>query len=381
MNRPTFFVFMLIAAAIFAAGTAMAARPSPPQSVGIDVISVSSWTSAGVPQYSANVNVTFHLSAQDPDQSTGDPTYTEYVTGLSPGTITPLPASRAAWVYYVEGIGPSTDATAVRTWNITWNDGSGAEGESIGSCEVTVDLRVVDDHDQCSPEEEEPDAPTGVNGVITQTVTPTTGEAEIRFTVSAQDPDQVQGDLTYVVRYTTEQLDGVFLEYVDPTTGDDAAGVRFFTDQYAGGATVLARYDVYVKDQRTRLWSEASCYIELDQDIIHYQSACGNLTVPDVTLNPNGPQFPLVNVTAGADALGLSDTQFGLILGGGTIATGAMLGAAVGGGVIGAAVGGTMAFALAASLNLVPLWAVVLVFMAAVGIAVTFWTRGSGGGA
>lgn len=377
MNVRGLFLFLSLLTILFFAGSALAARPEAPPTVAIDVTAATSWLNAGVPQYSGTVNVTFLLSPDDPDQSAGDPTYTEYVTGLSPGTLTVSPAARAGWVYYSTSYGPFTDATAIVTWNITWNDGSGAEGESAPSCEVTIDFRILGDHDQCDPESlGTPRAPTGLNGIIVEELTPTEGRTDLRWTVSQDDPDQAQGDFTYVVRFRNDDYpEGTYSENDDPTDASDADGIRYYMDEYGGGASFVVTYDVFAKDPRTRLWSGYSCAIMLDQDAIHYQDSCGNLTVPDVTLNPGGPQFPLVNVTAGAEAFGLSTVTFGLILGAGTILAGAALGFATAG-PVGAGVMGTVAVAFAAALNLFPAWAIVVLFLAAVGIAVTFWTRG-----
>lgn len=372
-------------------GAATAGTPSPPQAIVREVTAVTFF--AFPPgQFSSDSILTWRLSAEDPDQINGTFTYTVYVnqTDAPDGWLrvnaSHLPlAGRPGWVYTTKtdtgpffGVNqtPPQGGIVDYTINMTaWNGTS----ESAKSCLVTVRATVVGSHDQCGAPVIRP--PNGANALVNVTSNQTRGgNIDIRWGLSPDDPNNQTGNFTYEV-YQSTSVNGAATPFtsvgVDPVTGADANGVRYFNQAHSSGtASFVASFKIIAKDPLTRQWANFSCVATVNSQNLYESNGCGSLSTLPAPSIAGGPQFPLLDVAAFATQTGLSLDLVGWLLSGVFLLCVTISGFRVAEGA-GALIGASLGFVAVVIMGLMPLWITVVVFMAAVTVLV-FTMRGGG---
>lgn len=366
--------------------------PAPPPTLVVEVLTTQSYVTPGIGEnWQATVALNFRWSPDDPDQTSGAWQYFVWINGvdpISPDTDAAL-AGRPGWGTINLGTLGGSGGTSVWTFSVAVNDTTpGQLDAETMSCEVTVDLRAIGfnepaSHAQCG----EPviGAPPGFSVVVTdaigesQTGAMQSGSVELRWRLSEDDPNQLNGSFEYMLFQGLDPelplVEG-FLT-LDPFGAGDGSGIRFYDFDYQGTAPSQFQYAVKARDNVTRQRSDFSCVLVVDDGVIFDQYACGTLGVPGVGIAPGTPTFPLVDVPQAATDLGLSQDALGLGLGAGLVLV-AGVGGVVFAGVIGGITGTTLGAVVGTALGLIPLWGLAVAFLAAVGVIVLILTRGGG---
>lgn len=219
------------------------------------------------------------------------------------------------------------------------------------------------------------------------------------FKLSADDPDQVNGDyrynLTVLETYfgsltTTQQLCAPDVVGVC-TTADlapgtfyavaDAPGWVKFTQEYSGDprkdTTLTFNLTTDKLSGADARVSGHSCTVRFVSGVAGVREDCGLINIPWAVFDPQTPTFPLLDVPAMAEPLGVPADVLGLLLGGGAVFMAAITGFLVGGPVV-AAVGAAGGFALAYQLSLFPMWLVIVMFLVFVAVVGLSFNRGAG---
>lgn len=412
-------IFFLVVLSGVLLGTVSASKPQPPQALVLDLVGFANQTQ-GV--WVARYNFTFQLATDDPDQSVGSFGYT-----LCGGTnisstgyactstnASRTPTGRAGWVYV--GVADATDACSPGqacvnyapsfTYNVTaWN----GTDQNVG-CSLTAAL------DKVSPFLNEPNNNVGSESATAPLVISQTGYyscgyqpnasagvaaivstpygsslavpsvTNVTWRLSEQDPDQTTGALDYYLfhRYTNPPQAGLVQRGVRDTPGGalDSAGVRGtnVTGFGAVGQTNTLYLQVYARDNLTHVRTNLSCIAAVTEGVAFATGNCGNL-LPDSAGGQiaSGPAFPMLDVAAFQASTGLSSAATGYLLAGVMIAClggGGFLVAQKAGGVIGL----VLSVIAIASLGLVPLWLLIVVFLGFASVIVLFFSAGKTSG-
>lgn len=117
---------------------------------------------------------------------------------------------------------------------------------------------------------EGPTTPAGLSGLITQVQGGGGSLTELRWPVSSNDPDQVQGDYTYQIF-----LNGVNVGN-DATTAEDGDGQRFNVVNFVNGAGASTlTFQVRAYNATSGATSNLSCSISLDDGVLNDFDVCG----------------------------------------------------------------------------------------------------------
>lgn len=397
-----FFITLLFLAPLCAAAT--------PRAPGAVVLDVSSWTQTTLPsgrlQYQWNANLSWSLSPDDPDQTNGSLDYTVYqnvsvnATGLASCTATAnyfctgwLPifnstptagtCSRGwacislSYVGNTPSLGDLFNGT-MGTYNVTAR--SAQNERSLGSCIVNVDTLNTTNaspsgHDQCGYPQIR--APSGASALVTLVGNASVAsQIDVRANLSADDPNSTQGNLSYRILLYTQDYDvnssGADLG-LDPRTAADQNGVRLNTLTIGGSSPGVVFVQWRAEDPLTHQWSNLSCSVSVNTANPGASSACGVLG--DATNTTQGsPTFPMFDVTTFANNSGISLTLASWLLIGVLAAFFIFIAFALAGAEGAVAVGATV-LPFAYVLNLLPLWALVLLFVLAAISLVATWGR------
>lgn len=126
-----------------------------------------------------------------------------------------------------------------------------------------------------------PLAVTGLSALVTQAWTGTTSKVELRWPLSASDPDQETGTLTYKI-----YVNGNFLQ-ADAIGTNDGDGSRYFLLQTGGtGSSHTYTFWIIVEDRGS--FSAESCHVTVGDAVLNAVVACGNITPPNGIPPGNG---------------------------------------------------------------------------------------------
>lgn len=383
--------------------SAFAAAPAIPDTLVAQHDTVI--TSGGL--WATTDNLTWRLSSQDPDQLNGSLNYQVWendssivgwhnVSGIG-RFWNPVP-HRAGWVYYTPGIGSFSQTDSTYHYNLTVADLSGVQ--SIGSCAVSLDGLNVGSHDQCGNITIQP--PPGLSASFNTTLFNATfpePAIDYRWPLSPDDPhSSAIGDYTYQVNASFLLLGGSNYPY--------NFSAPFGNLPFLNGSVMLTLSNVYegnyshmpqlaqsvqtfvmAKDPQTHQWSAPSCAVINKWPAVGPElQNCGSLT-NSVGVNfgfnntalpafgDGSPSFPAIDLPSVSSSTGLDMTALGYILGAVLIAGCAMAGYALAKNT-GATIAPVFGLALTGLMNLWPLWLIVLIFLAIVGLATLLLTRG-----
>lgn len=374
-----FLAFMLVLVAV--SGPAGAATAVAPDTVVLNVDRVVFYETGGGDQYQSFSTVNWRLSANDPDQVNGSWDYRIHLSNDG-GNLSFIPApapivGRPGWVSaFLEFIEPVENAS--KRVSVSANDTGDPQGWSGYSCGFNVELDVNRTHYQCGAIIE---PPTGVSGLVVAPFTETTpgGEVLIRVGLSPDDPDQEQGDFEYWIGTSKFPYNATFSLDEDPTGAEDADGVRNYT-RVAPTMPAGTSYKLYVKaqarDPLTLEHSQYSCMIDFQEGIQFDGASCGSLGRPNVGPAPGEPAYPFVDLPMLEDAVGFDADILHGMLAAMTVLGVAFVGYAAASGP-GAVAAGVIGIGFVVALGLFPVWAVVVLFMVAVGVIV-FKFKGGG---
>lgn len=330
--------------------------------------------------FDVDINVTWQLSANDPDQVNGDWGYRfVYGEGEEPSLwldVTPVPITdRSGWVSAVLQVAGS----GVGTYNITVvaNDTAAEPADAAASelsCVMEIDARD-DMHAECGTGIE---APPGVSAIVVAEATADYGaNTTVRWALSEDDPNQTAGDYDYWV-YSGEALDAMF-NRSDITISQDSDGVlRATLEDFTAPAGTFPQYvKVMARDPLTYQRSDFSCVVFVQGGEIYERQACGVLGSPSGGFSSGDATFPFVDISDVAAESGMTESIVGAMLGGTAVLGFALMGFK-GAGVVGGFVAGILTLAFVAVLSILPSYVLVVVFLAALAIVV-FAFRGRGG--
>lgn len=137
---------------------------------------------------------------------------------------------------------------------------------------------------------------------------------------------------------------------------------------------------VLARDNQTHQQSELSCFVQVQQGQQYSEAACGNITLPLAIIGAGDPAFPLVDIPTYATAFGTTVPLFAAFMGFILLAACVIGGYRVAKG-FGATVLGFSGFGAAVSMNLFPVWWIIIAFMVLLLILLTRIARPSGGSA
>lgn len=403
------------------APSASAATPAAPSAVVAQVEAVRTH-SAPPSSYDSDINVTWRLSADDPDQLNGTYNYTVWFNstsntvngGCTPGAWTsgfcsgwiplnftkgstlgactsyaPIPG-RPGWVGGLlcgfQGPQQPGDVRTVALNVTAWDGPSPGALPSLPSCLVNVTAEVLGNASATSPGHSQCGqpivrAPRSLLAQMAQPMNRTIGASvQLRWNVSEDDPDQTNGTLNYRLFLTTNQYNtsapGADLGLDVFGTGDASPpGIRYQLRNISSGDPFVAQFQVRVEDPLTHQWANLSCMVLVDLGQYQGADSCGATDIP-ITAG-DSPSFPFMDVEGIAQASGLDVQDFAWLIGGVLVLVGLIVGALVAG-PLGAFAATGMTIAWAATLFLFPWWFVVLVFLLAMAVVVLVMSRGGG---
>lgn len=360
------------------APVASALTPDVVRPVVAEVTYVETYESAGV-QYDADVNLTWKLSANDPDQTTGSFGYrvvigqgAEPTLWITPASIAAVP-NRAGWVYYVQQLAVGAGTATNFNFTIVAND----TASSGFSCIVSLTVTTLTNQSQCDSEFAEPE---GVSLLTTTRASTDYGaNATLRWRVSANDTDQTNGTGLEYWTWIGPAPESMF-NYTGNAQSVDSTGVLSkVVEQFTVPDGVVPLYaKVRARDSWTHERSEFSCVVFVENGEPHQGAQCGTLPMPDGAFGELGNvTFPMADLDVLADMMQTEPWVVGAFLGTVTV-FGLALAGLMWAGPVGAAVGGTLGLAFTAALAVLPAWfLVIIVFVSALIIAAGF-SRGGG---
>ena len=398
-------------------------KPLPPQTlIAFVQLSEEFNPSNGNSNTNFIVNLTFPLSQDDPNQTSGSFDYNVSIykpdvadsskiqgsPDLNPGfsgvfAVTAIP-NRPGWVFTTFQFA-TTDPTESGFYGFQVGAINTTADEGGPSCIVAVDSRAQFDRDQCGQfAQQNP----GMAGLTVQRTAPgVLGSIILRWDESTNDVD-AQWDYVLqagcsrqdiITTITCLQVSG---ECEQNATGElnltcriiREFGADTFADQFSLSAPQVAadtRETLVVpgglglhtvalrlvpQDNLTRWRGVPGCVIGLDIGLRFHSSECGtttniagNLTPFVEGAAPGGPTFPLVNMQVVADSFGVSTNTLGLIVGAIVFAGLTITGLAVSGPLLAAAFSATGMIA-SITLRLWPPWISVIMFMASLAIII-----------
>jgi hypothetical protein len=274
------------------------------------------------------------------------------------------------------------------------NTGGTGDTLSTRSCRITLTYENHAERQQCGLQ---PFPVPGLSGVVTaRTVPGSVGTLEIRWkptldetytpgnwsywiragaptgtqleeTELGQTFDSSPVELSNFVHYSGSPIDGVYVTQITPT----------------GLGLSWVWISVSAQADDINWWANGTaCAIGIRIDVQYAAMKCGNIEAPE-TQNPTvtgivtTPQFPLVNVSQFAGALGvpvgIASAGLGFVIIGSAVVGGYVFGGAIlAVAMVALAVGATVA------LRLIPSWWLVLVFMTAFGAILFMKPKGGG---
>lgn len=398
MNRAPLLLALVLLAALAASVMPAAEavpssdRPAPAVAVADNVKSVRYQTAGG---NQVQYDVWFNFTRSSADPGTWNYSYEIDPELSAPVVIGPSApytiANRPRWVGF-RASGSSSQSVDGSTYAFRARGFDGTD-HTLWSCQVTVNLYTLGSHSQCG----EPlwAAPNVTSVTVSEALSVSTGKTTIVFKhstgaavgeLSVSDPNATTtGDFRYqIVAQFISQKDGqsttvpvIYTSQANVGSG----GSRSFDVTYAGSSAFYLALEARALDPRTGLIGTSSCQTVVDTGVTFSTNRCGlyvpNGVVPSAPA-AGTPEFPFVNMTQAAGALGVTTSVLGLALGGFLIVMGALAGGLVVRNTVGGFVGAVLGLGFGTVLNLVPLWLVVLVFLGAVSVVV-FMGRGGGG--
>lgn len=132
--------------------------------------------------------------------------------------------------------------------------------------EFNDDAQIPTDFDPGTPL-----PPAGLSALVVDN-TPTSQEMELRWPVSATDPDQSQGDYTYTIF-----VNGIDIGD-DATTGEDGDGFRFASVVIGSADGATYSFQIKATDTATSLTSDFSCAVSVNSGELGDFDSCGDIT-------------------------------------------------------------------------------------------------------
>lgn len=412
------------------------AYPLPPAAWVIDLTSFNEFSSGASYQWQANFNTSMRLSADDPSQTTGTLSYYLYgartdgsPAGGGAGCATPLflqiddstcagflgvivngtggspgfaITGRAPWVW--AGSGPGSYATSgfddlnltlyTATYNVTsskvggascglavqWTDGRLVPAGMASSYPTTL---LQTGHLECGTLN---DPPAGVNGLVisqyanatcTDVGTAPCSTTNVSWALSPDDPNQTVGQFEYWTFSRSENQRPDASVYAGVRTTPVGQAYHLLNLSGGVGTSDPLYVEVVARDNLTHQRTNFSCTIFVQSGSLYSGGACGALGMPTGGASDGTPSFPGLDLPTLAPELGLTSETLGYIVGALTV-LGTLLGGFAFAGKVGGFIGAVLGVGLAALLNLVGLWFVVVLFFAAA-LAVALKLRGGGG--
>lgn len=348
-------------------------EPSPPASLVVEVHEVLKWNPFGN-EYQSFWNLTFTKSAEDD----GTLEYNLYMSGgvgcdptpclISADIFTAYGANignvpdRDNWFWLESDVAGAADAPSNLTLYLTANNTGVGGDESVFSCGVSVDFRVNLSQDQCG---DNIAAPAGVGLLATASPTAATfGIVDMRWFVSANDPDQVNGSYDYWPSQGSKP--SLMANYSGANPSPRGSGIMNFSFDVGGDGGKFPFYGkVLARDPLTHQRSEYSCIAFVDASQQYASSGCGTFSTNLADIAAGEATYPFINITETADLMGADTSLVAYLLGAATIMGIAVMCFYYGGFIIGV-LGTVLSIVLIAAFGILPVWLLITLFLISV---------------
>lgn len=157
----------------------------------------------------------------------------------------------------------TTASSAAKSF--TFNAGDASSG-------AVTNRAAIDNLDFGEQDLAVPAVPAGVNAQVIQANNGVDSEVELRWRVSSDDPDQAQGDYGYRM-----YANGILLGTYDPTTSQDADGIRFNLVIISETQGNPVSFWVRAANLTTGITSGQSCAVTVDTSNLDVDT-CGSIS-------------------------------------------------------------------------------------------------------